>query len=121
MAYPPQIFIRPMAAIAATGSASVTFDLGQPRPFLCWVSVTMTDPLANFDRDNAVVADIFSIDGVQQPTRLSGGDHWGPNGAVSNVMPGALTGFGQYINCWLRVLNILDLSAYGEAVVMTLD
>jgi hypothetical protein len=121
MPYPPQVFIRPMTAINASGNASVTIDLGRTRPFLCWVNVTMTDSLAAFDRDNAVVADIFTIDGVQQPTRVFGGDHWGPNGSSNNVMPGARLGFGRFINCWLRVFHLSDLEAYGEAVVMTLD
>jgi hypothetical protein len=119
--YPPQVFNIPMTAINATGNASVTFNLGRRRPFLCWVNVTMIDSLSSFDRDNAVVADIFTIDGVQQPTRVFGGDHWGPNGSGDNVMPGVRVGFGQLINCWLRVFHISDLEAYGEAVVMTLD
>lgn len=121
MPYPPQVFNIPMTAINATGNASVTFNLGRPRPFVCWVSVTMIDSLSSFDRDNAVVADIFTIDGIQQPSRVFGGDHWGPNGSGSNVMPGVRVGFGRLINCWLRVFHISDLEAYGEAVVMTLD
>jgi len=121
MAFPPSVFIRPMTALGVTGNASVTFDLGRRRTFLCWVSVTMTDSLAGFDRDNAVVADIFTIDGVQQPTRVFGGDHWGPNGSGNNVMPGARFATGRFINCWLRVFHISDLEAYGEAIVMTMD
>jgi hypothetical protein len=121
MAYPPQVFNLPMTALGATGNASVTFDLGRPRPFLCWVSITMIDSLSSFDRDNAVAADIFTIDGIQQPTRVFGGDHFGSNGSASNLMPGVRVGFGRTINCWLRVFHISDLEAYGEAVVMALD
>jgi hypothetical protein len=91
MPYPPQVFIRPMRAPNATGNASVTFDLGRRRPFLCWVNVTMIGSPAAFDRDNAIAADIFTIDGVQQPTRVFGGDHFGPNGLGDNVMPGGST------------------------------
>jgi hypothetical protein len=121
MPYPPQVTNIPMWALQATGNASVTFDLGRPRPFLCWVSVTMIDSLGPFDRNNAIAADIFSVDGVQQPTRVFDGDHWGPNGAITNVMPGVVVGTGRFINCWLRVRGMSDLEAYGEAVVMTLD
>ena len=121
MPYPPQVFNLPMTALGVTGNASVTFDLGRRRPFLCWVSVTMIDSLGTFDRDNAIAADIFTIDGVQQPTRVFGGDHFGPNGSGSNLMPGVRVGFGRFINCWLRVFHISDLEAYGEATVMTLD
>lgn len=116
-----QAFTAPMWALKATGNASVTIDLGRPRPFLAWASVTMIDSLSDFDRDNAVAADIFTIDGVQPPFRVSGGDHWGAPGSGSNVFPGALVGFGRRINIWLRVFHIDDLEAYGEAIVVTLD
>lgn len=45
------------------GSASATIDLGRRRPFLAWGSVSMVDPLTDFDRDNAYAFDIFTIDG----------------------------------------------------------
>ena len=32
------------------GSASATIDLGRRRPFLAWGSVSMVDPLTDFDR-----------------------------------------------------------------------
>ena len=116
-----QAFTVPMWALNATGNASVTIDLGERRRFLAWATVTMTDSLRTFDRDNAVAADIFTIDGVLLPWRVSGGDHWGPPGSGSNVFPGAWVGFGRRINIWLRVFHIQDLEAYGEAIVITLD
>ena len=116
-----QPFTTSMFALNSTGSASVTINLGRPRPFLAWATVTMIDSLASFDRDNAVVADIFTVDGVRLSPRVSGGDHWGSPGSGSNVFPGAFAGFGQRINIWLRVFHIQDLEAYGEAIVLTLD
>jgi hypothetical protein len=110
----------PMWALNATGDASVTIDLGRQRPFLAWTTVTMIDSLARFDRDNAVAADIFYVDGQLLP-RISGGDHWGPPNTGDNVYPGAWVGTGQVINIWLRVFHIQDLEAYGEAIILTLD
>jgi hypothetical protein len=110
-----------LVAINSTGNASVTIDLGYRRPFLAWATVTMIDSLTDFDRDNAVAADIFTVDGVRLPWQISGGDHWGAPGAGSNVYPGAWVGFGQRINIWLRVFHMSDLEAYGEAIVLTLD
>ena len=39
------------------GSASATIDVGRRRPFRAWGSVSMVDPLTDFDRDNAFVFD----------------------------------------------------------------
>jgi len=116
-----QAFVAPMFALNSTGQASVTIDLLERRPFLAWCTVTMTDSLANFDRDNAIAADIFLVDGVVQPIRVFNGDHFGPFGSGANLRPGAIRGFGRLINCWLRVFHIGDLEAYGEAIVLTLD
>src|SRR5262245_5515259 len=112
--------VVPMWALNSTGWASVTINLGERRPFLAWATVTMIDSLTDFDRDNAVVADIFTVDGVLLPWRVANGDHWGPPGSASNVFPGAWVGFGSRINIWLRVFHIADLEAYGEAIVLTL-
>jgi hypothetical protein len=116
-----QAFVTEMFAINSTGNASVSIDLGRPRPFLAWATVTMIDSLSSFDRDNAIAADIFTVDGVRLSPRISGGDHWGPPGSGSNVFPGAITGFGRRISIFLRVFHIEDLEAYGDAIVVTLD
>ena len=63
------------------GSASATIDLGRRRPFLAWGSVSMVDPLTDFDRDNAYAFDIFTVDGNLTASRVFGGDHWGPQGS----------------------------------------
>jgi hypothetical protein len=103
------------------GSASATIDLGRRRPFLAWGSVSMVDPLIDFDRDNAYAFDIFTVDGIQTASRLTGGDHWGPPGSGNNVFDGAVRGFGQRINFWLRTIHSADLDTFGVGVVLTLD
>lgn len=114
-------FRRSMAALSSgTGSTSVTIDLGAPRSFLAWATVNMVDSLSAFDRDNAVAAEVFAVDGVRTSWRLSGGDHWGVPGAATNLFPGAWIGFGRRITYRLRVFHVSDLEAHGEAIVLTL-
>lgn len=120
-----QAIVKPMwgigSVVGTTQGYSVDIDLGHSRPFLAWATVTMIDSLGTFDRDNAIVGEIFAVDGQPLPWRVSGGDHWGPDGAVSNVYPGAWQAVGQKITFMLRVYHIADLEAYGEAIVLTLD
>jgi hypothetical protein len=118
-----EAYTYPLPAINEFGGrVSAIIDLGRPRQFLAWATVTMIDPtLGTFDRDNAVVADIYTVDGFATADRISGGDHWGPPGNSENVFPGAWVGFGQRVEFWLRVFHPRDLEAYGEAVVITLD
>lgn len=103
------------------GSASATVDLGSHKRFMAWGSVTMVDPLNDFDSDNAFVIDIFTIDGNLTSPRVSGGAHWGPPGSGNNVFDGATTGFGQRINFWLRSIHSSDLDSYGVGIVLVLD
>ena len=103
------------------GSASATIDLWRRRPFLAWGSVSMVDPLTDFDRDNAYAFDIFTVDGNLTAGRVSGGDHWGPPGSGGNVFDGAVRGFGQRINFWLRTIHSADLDTFGVGVLLTLD
>ncbi len=103
------------------GSASATVDLGRPRRFMAWGSVTMVDPLTDFDRDNAFAFDIFTVDGSLTSGRVSGGEHWGPTGSGNNVFDGAFVGFGQLINFWLRTIHSADLDTFGVGIVLTLD
>jgi hypothetical protein len=103
------------------GSASVTIDLGRARPFIAWGSVTMVDSLNDFDRDNAYAFDIFTVDGVRTASRVSGGEHWGPPGSGSNVFEGAVSGFGRFVNVWLRSIHTDDLDTFGVGIVLTLD
>jgi hypothetical protein len=118
-----QAFIAPLSAFSS--NASVNVDLGFVRPFLAWVTVTMVDPLIDFDRDNAVAADIFLVDGVRTAGRASGGDHFGPPGSGDNLFAGAVTGRGRNILFFLRAPILLngnnDIAAHAEAIVLTLD
>ena len=103
------------------GSASATVDLGRPRRFMAWGSVTMVDPLNDFDRDNAFAMDIFTVDGNLTNSRVSGGEHWGASGSGNNVFDGAVVGFGQRINFWLRSIHSSDLDSFGVGIVLVLD
>jgi len=103
------------------GSGSVTINLYRPRRFMTWVTVTVLDPTITFDRDNAVVADIFRVDGVKLPWQLSGGDHFGPAGDDANARPGSHWTFsGQVIEYRLRAFGP-DVNAMAEAVVLAFD
>src|SRR5215211_2121317 len=95
--------VAPLFATPNAPSSSVTIDLGERRRFLAFLTVNMVDPLIDFDRDNAIAADIFLIDGSRPPVRVFDGDHWGPLGSGSNVFPGAVFAFGQRITFFLRV------------------
>ena len=83
------------------GSASATIDLGRRRPFLAWGSVSMVDPLTDFDRDNAYAFDIFIVDGTLTASRGTGGEHWGPPGSGNNVFdaPCAVSGSASTSGC----------------------
>lgn len=103
------------------GSDSVTIDLARRRPFIAWGSVTMVDPLADFDRDNAYALDIYQIDGATTGSKVHGGDHWGPEGNIENVYEGAVTGNARYVRFDLRAKHSADLDVFGVAIVVTLD
>lgn len=91
------------------------------RRFLAFGSVTMIDPLDDFDQDNAVAFDIYKIDGVKTGYRVYGGDHWGEARRAENVYDGAYVGYGQRIEFWLRSIHHQDLDAFGVGVVIILD
>jgi hypothetical protein len=103
------------------GTGSATVDLGRARRFLAWGSVTMVDPLTDFDRDNAVALDIFTVDGALTSSQVSGGDHWGTAGSSANVFDGAVAGFGQRISFFLRSIHSDDLDSFGVGIVLALD
>lgn len=112
-----------MWALKSTGSyGSVTVDLGRTRRFLAWADPTMIDALNDFDRDNAVVAEVFKVDGVETWRAVSGGRHWGSPGDEGNVHQGALVGSGRRVTFRIRSLTPHgDLEAYGMGIVVALD
>jgi hypothetical protein len=109
--------VEPLFVNSQVTSDSVTIDLGQPRLFLAWITVNMVDSLIDFDRDNAIAADIFTIDGSLTAVRVFDGDHFGPQGSGNNVFQGAAFAFGQRITFFLRGFGP-DISAAAEAVVV---
>jgi hypothetical protein len=109
--------VAPLFATPSVRSASTTIDLGAPRLFVAWLTLNMIDPLDAFDRDNAIAADIFTIDGNRTATRVFDGDHFGPLGTGSNVFQGATFGFGQRIGFFLRVVGP-GVAVAAEAVVV---
>ena len=111
-----------MWALRSTGGfGSVAIDLGRRRRFVAWAIISMIDSLREFDADNAVVAEVFQVDGVETWRAMHGGAHWGPSGDSANVHQGAFVGTGQRVTFRLRVLHSDDLDAYGMGVVAMLD
>ncbi len=98
------------------GTTSATVDLGSDRAFFAFVSIVMLDSLTDFDRDNGVAADIFRVDGVIQPSWIWDGDHFGGEGANSNVKRQYLRGTGREIVFRLRNVHT-DLSCAAIGVV----
>jgi hypothetical protein len=97
--------------------ATFTLNLLQRRFFAAQVAINMLDSLINYDRDNAVAADIIFIDGLPTPRLISGGDHWGPPGAISNVHVASTFGTGQFVTFRLRVMGP-DEAAAAEGMVV---
>ena len=100
------------------GSGSATIDLGRNRSFIAWANVTMIDSLSDFDRDNAVVAEVYQVDGAETWKAVFGGDHWGGAGSSSNVHQGAYVGYGRRITFRIRSMHSDDLDSYGMGVVV---
>jgi len=114
--------VVPLFATSSAPTSSGTINLGSPRSFVAWVTINWDDPLTDYDRDNAIAADILSVDGRLTAVRAFGGDHFGPLGPPGspngqNVFQGAVAGFGQRINFFLRVFGP-DIAAGAEGVVV---
>jgi|SRR5215211_7646639 len=101
----------------SNSTATVTIDAGVRRFLVASITINMIDPLIDFDRDNAVVGDIFLVDGVRTSPLLARGDHWGDPGAFSNVHPGSFRGVAQRITFRLRVFGP-DAEAFAQAIVI---
>ena len=102
-------------------SQIATVDLGAARPFLAWGSITFTDALVDYDRDNGGAIEVFRVDGSALGFVGSGGDHLGGPGADSNLRPGAVRGFGRTVTFRLRTFHVSDLEHYGVGCILTLD
>src|SRR5688572_4159785 len=97
--------------------ATFTVNLLQRRFFVAQVAINMLDSLIDYDRDNAVAADIIFIDGLPTPTVVSGGAHWGPSGNISNVRRASVVAVGQFVTFRLRVMGP-DEAAAAEGTVV---
>lgn len=84
------------------GTTTREVDLGTPRDFITYVVPVFVDPFINFDRDNFLAAEVYSIDGNRLPTWIHGGDHLGGDGATSNYHAPAQFGHGQRVVYRLR-------------------
>jgi len=104
-----------------TGSSTATVDLGFARPFLAWGTITFTDSLAVYDRDNGSAIEVYQVDGATQGWVGSGGDHLGPPNTDSNLRPGGVRGFGRRVTFRMRSFHVEDLEHYGVGCVLTLD
>ncbi|MBH0008370.1 hypothetical protein ESZ53_07600 [Salinibacterium sp. UTAS2018] len=104
-----------------SGSTTAEINLGRRRSFLAWGSVTFTDPLTDYDRDNGVAMEVFQIDGSTLGSVGSGGAHLGSSGSTSNLRPGAFRGSGQRITFRLRTFHVSDLENYAVGCVLVFD
>ena len=103
--------------VVSNQTATVTVDLLQTRFFVASITINMIDSLIDFDRDNAVAADIFSVDGVRTAPLISGGDHWGGAGTFTNVHQASLVRFGRFVTFRLRGIGP-DINACAQGVVV---
>ena len=87
------------------GTGTRLVDLGRQVRVLAWGSVTMVDPLNDFDSDNAYSVEVFDVDGVRPGPLISGGRHWGSSEAPSNVHNGAWIGSAQRITFRISALH----------------
>jgi hypothetical protein len=108
----------PLFVSPSIPTTSVTISVGFQRPILAFINVTMVDSLIDYDFDNAVAADIFTVNGALTTPLVSGGSKWGPPGSIRNVFQGAFVGSGTTITYFLRVRGP-DIAALAEAVVIT--
>ena len=124
--YPFKVGIADIAKVVnlwafSGGTSSSVIDLGFERRFLAWGQITFVDPLTDYDRDNGIALDIFTIDG-EHPARVGwGGDHLGNEGAPSNLFAGAVIGRGRLVQFRLSTFHSSDLEAYGVGCVLILD
>jgi hypothetical protein len=88
-------------------------DLGTTKRVVAFIHMNSVDPLADFDSGDGLFADIFQIDGVRAPSWISGGAHFGPPGADSNLMIGFFTGSARRVMFRLRTMQNASVAAIG--------
>lgn len=103
------------------GTGVVTVDLGRTVRVLAWGQVTLTDSLADLDRDNAHAVEVYAVDGERTQPLISGGDHWGSSEAPSNLHAGAFVGRARTVTFRLSALHTADLDVFGVGNVIVLE
>ena len=96
----------------------IDVDLGFPRQFTAFGSLVMVNSLVDFDYDNGVYVDIFSVDGSPTSSWLSGpgNNNFGPPGDIRNVRNPSFSGVGQIITFRIWALGP-DVEAAALAIV----
>jgi hypothetical protein len=112
---------RKMAAVwmeSHTGTADQhDVDLGFPRQCTAYATLVMVNSLTDFDYDNAVFADIASVDGVPLGTWISGdGSNLGSLGDWRNMRWPTWSGVGRIITFRTFALGP-DIECAGIGIV----
>lgn len=102
------------------GSHVKRVNFSEAKPRVAWVQRTMADPLTDFDRDNAWVAEIIEVDDNRINTLVFGGNHWGSEGSPNNVHQGAFAGTFQSVTFRVSGTHTADLDVFGVGCVLTL-
>lgn len=92
----------------------VEVDLGTSKRVVAFIHLRGMDPLASFDQGDGYFADIFRIDGARPGGQYwFDGDHFGADGADSNMMIAVYTGTAQRLTFRLRTMQDADVWAVG--------
>ncbi len=103
---------------ADNGTSVQSVNLGSSRKVLAFIAMTSSDPRHDHDRGDMYAADIFRVDGNRPPGTYSyGGDHLGPIGASSNLLPSFYIGTVSTIEFRLR--SFQDATVWAVGVVLS--
>lgn len=108
--------VRTQFLHADNGTVLSSIDLGSTKRVVAFIYLRGIDPLASFDRDDGMFADIFRVDGVAPPgDRWSSGDHFGAANTDSNLMSAVYTGIARELIFRLRSME--DAGVWAVAIV----
>jgi hypothetical protein len=96
-----------------------TIDLGADRDFLAWCVIGYVNGLypGPWDFDNALVAEVFSVDGNRLDISAFGAK-LEQQGSPDNLHQMAYRGRGQYVTFRLRVFDPKEMEAAMHGVVL---
>ncbi len=94
-------------SLAQNGNnTTMSVDLGVARQFTAFGTYTLIDSHTDFDSDNAVFIDIFTVDGNKTGATISSSSSkLGPPNDDRNVHAPSVTGVGRMINFRVRALG----------------